>query len=621
MKALDLQRKSLPHEPGVYLFKDSKGKVIYVGKAKDLKKRVSSYFLKTTYNDPFYEEKIKELVKEIHSIEYIVTENEKEALILENIQIKEHDPIFNVQMRDSKSYPWIAIFYSEKYPRINIIRNPHFYGENNLYLGPYTDKKEIQRILRDLRKIFPYCSCKKPIKKKKRPCLYYQLKLCLGPCAYEITVEEYMKNIRSIELFLKGETETLKDEIRSKMLKASENKEFEIAAYWRDKLMAIERSTTRQYILGNKDKNKDVVGFYSDNKGKYFAIIIIHIRDGRILNKSPFVLNLKNKVIERENVLKSILEQYYYQNTGTSLPDEIIVPNSAENFKLLESALQDEKENIIIREPSNDYEKGLIRISNKNAKVMVKQRIEMDDIKNKEEQQIIQTLIEAKDLLELPDIPRIIEGFDISNIEGQDATASMVYFLNGKPYSKNYRHYKIKSKFTPDDVAMMREVIHRRYSRLLNENKDLPDLILVDGGRGQLNAAVSVLEELGIKEIPVIGLAKRLEEIYIPGKKETIILSKNSRLLKLLQNIRDEAHRFALRLHKKQRKKKISVSVLEKIKGIGPVTKIKLLRYFGSVENIKNANLEELSEVVGKKLAEQIKYYFKSNTDYSPQSS
>ncbi len=602
MSNLDLQRKTLPNEPGVYLFKDKNDQIIYVGKARILKKRVSQYFVKTSYNDPYYEEKIKDLVKRIDSIEYIVTENEKEASILENIQIKKYLPRFNVIMRDSKSYPWISIFYSEDFPRIRVLRNPQWYSQENLFLGPYTDKKEIQRILRDLRKIFPYCSCRKKTREKERPCINYQIKLCPGPCIKAISKEDYLENVKKIELFLKGETEQLKCQIKGKMENAAERQEFELAAYWRDKLEAIKRSTSSQHVLLDHEVNKDIIGYHKDKI--YAAIVIIHIREGKIINKSPFNFDLKDKLILENKLLSSVLEQYY-QDTKFNLPDTIIVPVLYKGIYILKEILQDAKEEIQIRTPTDD-EIGLMRIANKNAKVMVTQQIQMEEIKQKENDQIKLILNEAKELLNLPREPRIIEGFDVSNIEGTDATGSMVFFLEGRPFTKYYRHFKIRTKSTPDDVAMMKEVLKRRYSYLLEKNLELPDLILVDGGKGQLNAGLSILKELGIERIPIIGLAKKLEKIHVPGRKEPILLPKSSHLLKLFQRVRDEAHRFAVRLHKKQRIKKVTGSVLDDIKGVGPATRNKLLNRFGSVDGIKKAPLEDITQVVGKKLAETI---------------
>ena len=606
MNELELQRKSLPNEPGVYLFIDKSGAIIYIGKALNLRKRVNQYFLKTSYSDPYYEEKINELVKNIHSIEFIVTQNEKEALILENIQIKKHKPRFNVIMRDSKTYPWVAIFYSEDFPRIRVLRNPEKFGKKNLYLGPYTDKKEIIRILRDLRKIFPYCSCKKPVRNRSRPCLYYQLKLCPGPCFTSITKNEYLENIKKIELFLKGETSELQRQLKEKMNNAANEQNFEQAVLWRDKLEDIAHATDKQYVLFDQVANKDVIGYFIKNN--YMSMVIIHIREGRITKKSSFTFDLREKLIHKDYTFSSILEQYY-QDFKTQLPDSIVIPESNKKFELLKGFLRDIKEIIQIRTPTDDYEISLLRIANKNAIVMVEQQIQMEDIKMNEQEYRVKVLKETKQILNLSKKPKIIEGFDISNIEGKDATGSMVYFLDAKPYNKNYRHYKIRSKSTPDDVAMMKEVIKRRYTMLLERNLELPDLILVDGGKGQLNAGISILNELSL-DIPIIGLAKKFEEIYVPGEKEPIVLPEDSLTLKLFQRVRDEAHRFAVRLHKKQREKRIVGSVLDNIKGIGPATRNKLLKHFGSVENIKIASKEELSKLVGKKLAENIKNKF-----------
>jgi excinuclease ABC subunit C len=605
MNNLELQRKSLPNEPGVYTFKNNKGKIIYIGKANDLRKRVSSYFLKTSYNDPYYEEKIKELVKEIDSIEYIVTENEKEAYILENIRIKNYLPRYNVFMRDSKSYPWVAIFYGEEFPRIRVIRNPENYSQNTVFMGPYTDKKEIIRILRDLRKTFPYCSCKKKLSKNKRPCLYYQLKLCPGPCISAITPKDYRENIKEIELFLKGDKNLLNKQIQNKMEKAAESKDFEKAAFWRDKLQAIENSTTSQNVIFEIEENKDILGYYSDEEQKYFAMTIMHIREGRIMNKSSFTRDLREKVILKNEMFSSIMEQFYL-STNPNLPIIIVLPELYDGIDLFREVLMKSKRDFQIR-VAQDKEFGLIRIARKNAIVIVEQEIKMQEIKLEDEELRIEILEQMKEILELPSIPRIIEAFDISNIEGTDATGSMVCFLEGKPYKKNYRHYNIRSKSTPDDVAMMREVVMRRYSMILERNLDLPDLILVDGGKGQLNAGVAVLKELGIENVPIIGLAKKLEEIFLPNRKNPIQLPLESQVLKLFQQIRDEAHRFAVNLHKKQREKKIKGPVLDHIKGIGPSTRNRLLIRFGSVEGIKEASFDEVKKFVGIKIANKIK--------------
>jgi len=440
------------------------------------------------------------------------------------------------------------------------------------------------------------------MKKSERPCLYFQLKLCPGPCISAVSKDLYLENIKQIELFLKGETEILKNQIKQKMSNASIEQNFEVAAFWRDKLEAIDHSTASQHVLLDQEVNKDIIGYDSDKN--YAALVIIHIREGKISNKSSFELDLREKLNLDDEIFISILEQYY-QDLKYTLPDGIIIPKMLEGIRLLNEVLKDIKKSIQIRTPLAD-EIGLMRIASKNALVILKQQKDIEEFKQKEVDQMKKTLEKAKEVLDLPNVPRIIEGFDISNIEGQDATGSMVYFLEGKPYNKYYRHFKIRSKFSPDDVAMMKEVMMRRYNYLLENDYELPDLILVDGGKGQLNAGVSVLKELSIEGVPIIGLAKRLEEIFVPGKKDSIILPKNSSLLKLFQRIRDEAHRFAVRLHKKQRQKRMVGSLLDEIKGIGPATRNKLLKHFGSYEGVKNATSDELTKVVGKKTAENI---------------
>ncbi|MBA7671664.1 UvrABC system protein C [subsurface metagenome] len=432
--------------------------------------------------------------------------------------------------------------------------------------------------------------------------MYFQLKLCSGPCFSTISKEDYRENIKKIELFLKGETDELKKQLEEKMADASKGQKFELAAFWRDKLEDIDHATDRQHVLMSHEENKDIVGFF--NNEKYMAMVIIHIRESRIINKSSFTFDLREKLIQKKEILNSILEQYY-QNFKSQLPDIVIIPEMNKRFRILYAFLKDINEEIQLKTPSSENEISLLRIANKNAKVMVEQQVQMEEIKMNDAEFREKLLKEIKEILDLPKLPRIIEGFDISNIEGKDATGSMVYFLEGKPYNKNYRHFKIRSKSSPDDVAMMKEVIRRRYTMLLERNLELPDLILVDGGRGQLNAGISILEELGLN-IPIIGLAKKYEEIYIPNMKETLILPSNSSILKLFQRIRDESHRFSKRLHIKQRQRRITASILDEIEGVGPATRNKLLNHFGSVDDIKKASLEELSELVRKKLAETI---------------
>jgi excinuclease ABC subunit C len=411
-------------------------------------------------------------------------------------------------------------------------------------------------------------------------------------------------------MFLKGETKELKTQIKERMENAAENQNYEIAAFWRDKLEAIESSTKKQDVLLSDEVNKDIIGYFREKD--YVSMNIIHIREGKFTGKSQFTIDLRDKVIRKTEIFSSLLERYY-QDHLVDLPDIIIIPKNLDfdSLETLKDLLLDNNENLKFKKPTDEREIGLSRIARKNARVMVKQEIEMEDIKIKQEEKEKELLTNVKEILNLSAVPHKIEGFDISNIEGKNATGSMVYFLNGKPYKKYYRHYNIRSKSTPDDVAMMKEVIERRYNYLLKRNLELPDLILVDGGKGQLNVTSKVIDDLGL-EIPIIGLAKKNEEIFLQDHKDPIVLPEDSQVLRLFQQIRDEAHRFAVRLHKKQRRKQIKGSLLEEIDGIGPKTRNKLLRQFGSLQSIKEASLEDLSKIINEKIAKKIKNHFKS---------
>jgi len=612
MVDLEVQRKSLPHNPGVYLFKDKNGNILYVGKAIDLNKRVSQYFQKSTYRDPYFGEKIKDLVSHIVDIDYIITENEKEAFILENIQIKKHLPKYNVRFRDDTTYPFLMITYSENYPRIRVIRGPHKYNQKNLFIGPYTDKKELRRILRFIRKTIPFCTCKRKVKEnQKKACMYYQIKLCPGPCIGKITPEDYLQNIKQVELFLKGETDKLTKILKNKMEKAVEEQNFESAAIWRDRLGDLTRVTIKHTIISGNKKNQDIISYYKDEE--FSTVLILLIREGKISGKIPFIYDLKGKLIERNGIIPAFMKQYYL-HPATKVPNEIIVSEIHEDVKVLKDLLSEKlKKNIIVKTPSDHFEEGFLKIANKNAKVIVEQEKIKQELELESPNQINQALNELKEVLNLPNIPHIIEGFDISNIQGTDPTGSLVSFLDGKPNKKWYRHYKILSKSTPDDVGMMKEVVYRRYNSLIEKNLELPDLILIDGGKGQLNATLSVLNDLGIGNTPILGLAKKFEEIYLPNKKEPIRLSDDSAALKLLQRVRDEAHRFGVKLHRKLREKRVSKSILDDIPGIGPAKRTKLLETFGSVDGIKRAKLEDISEVVGEKLAIIIQDFLSNN--------
>ena len=400
-----------------------------------------------------------------------------------------------------------------------------------------------------------------------------------------------------------------KTRLQNQSRKQQRKKNYEKAAFWRDKLIAIQHSTSSQNVIFENEENKDILGYYVDDENKFIRITIMHIREGHIINKNAFSIDLKEKLIHRNKIFSSIIEQYYL-SISPHVPIIIVLPELYEGVEVFRQVLKKSNKEFTIR-LAQEREYGLLRIAKKNAKVIVEQEIQMQKIRLEDTEILMDILKEMKDALNLPRLPRIIEGFDISNIEGTDATGSMVYFLEGKASKKNYRHYKIKTKSTPDDVGMMKEVLKRRYSMILEKNLDLPDLILVDGGKGQLNAALEVLNELEIPNVPIIGLAKKYEEIFIPKQKDPIIFPQDSQVLKIFQQIRDEAHRFAVRLHKKQRERKYKTSLLDDIKGVGPSTRNKLLTHFGSVKNLRKASLEELSLVVRADIALKIKNLLK----------
>ncbi len=613
MVELEVQRKSLPHKPGVYLFKDETNNIIYVGKAINLNKRVTQYFQKSTYKDPYFGEKIQDLMNHVKNIDYFVVENEKEALILENIQIKKYLPKYNVRYRDDATYPFLMITYSEKYPRIQIIRGPEKFNQKNMFLGPYTDKKELRRILRFIRKTIPYCSCKRKISiKQKRPCMYYQIKLCPGPCVGKIIPEDYLQNIKQIELFLRGETEILVEFLNTRMERAAEGKNYEAAAKWRDRLEDLTGVTTKHTVISSYIKDQDIIGFY---EGKEHAtILVLFIREGKISSKKSFFYDLNDKIVDHNRIISTFIKQYYLQPT-TILPEEIIVNELNDEFEILKDIINEkEKRKVIFKVPKTYYEEGFLRIANNNAKVIAEQEKIKQELEKISPDKIKEALNELKKVLNLPKFPHIIEGFDISNIQGTDPTGAMVTFLNGNPYKKYYRHYKIRLKSTPDDVGMMKELVSRRYKTVLERGYSFPDLILINGNKGQLNASLSILNELGIGNIPIIGLAKKFEEIYKPGEREPIILPDDSLGLNLLKRVRDEAHRFGIKLHKKLREKRVSKSILDDIPGIGPFKRTKLLEIFGSVDGLKKAKLEEIAKVVGEKLASVIQDFLSNKS-------
>ncbi len=585
-ETLSQKLANLPDRPGCYLFKDQTGKVIYVGKALILKNRVRSYFHTSRPEHP----KLTALVRKITDLEWIITDSEVEALILENTLIKEHKPRYNINLRDDKTYPFIRIT-NEDFPQVFVTRK--IIRDGSQYFGPYTDVKNVRFTLKTLFRIFPIRTCKFDLnpetiaRGKVSLCLDYYIKKCQGPCQSLQSREDYQAMINRVRRFLKGKTDDLVKELQAEMKSAAESLEFEEAARQRDKLAALEQYRNSQKVVQSDARDRDVLTMArEDNEA---CVVLFKVREGKIIGRIHYFLSNVEWQEEGE-ILEQFISQYYAATDD--LPQEIMLPAVIGTAGLVEQMLSDRSQrrvNLVV--PKIGDKLKLIGLGQKNARYL------LDDLRlqRQKSRDFVPHAVNALQRdLRLESVPRHIECFDISNIQGTDAVASMVYFEDGKPKKSEYRKYKITVKDSPDDFAMMREVVRRRYTRILQEGKKLPDLIMVDGGKGQLSSAVGVLRELGLDTVPVIGLAKRLEEIFRPGLPEAQMLPRSSSGLRLLQQLRDEAHRFAVTFHRERRSKRTLVSELEAIPGIGEKRRSALLQIFGSVKKIKQLDTETL---------------------------
>lgn len=598
---------NLPASPGVYQFKDKNDKVIYVGKAKNLKNRVRSYF-HSSLDSP----KTFAMVNKVNDLELIVTDSDVEALVLENNLIKELRPRYNVNLRDDKSYPYIRVT-NEPYPQIYATRNVEKDGSK--YFGPYTDVKNMKASLRMLNKIFKIRSCKYFIddevieKGKIRVCLDYHINKCDGPCEGLVSQQEYNEMVNQVIRVLRGKTDDLINELKEKMNKASSEMRFEEAAQLRDKIEQLRIYASKQKIVSNETIDRDIIS--AAIEGKDVACTILNIRNGKLVGKRQFTLNAE-KDEEEEKVYDAILKFYY--NEYVDIPKEIIMESEPYDYESILDWLNSKSERKVkFTIPKIKSEaKSLLHMSKQNAELQLK---EIQLQKMKKEGNLPYVLKALKRDLYLKNLPRKIECFDISNLQGTDTVASLVVFVDGKPKKSLYRKYIIKNVAGPDDFASMEEVIERRYRQLKEKDEQLPDLIMVDGGKGQLSSAISILDKLGHKNYEIIGLAKRLEEVFFPDKAEAQTIPKTSSSLKLLQHIRDEAHRFAITFHRNRRSKRTFTSELLEVNGIGEKLSNKLLQNFDSVKKIKEASKEELAEVVGQSKAELIRNHF-DNKEY-----
>lgn len=582
----------LPQKPGVYIMHNSDDEIIYVGKAKKLKNRVQSYFRD---EDKLDRPKTQVLMKHFAYLEYILTDTEKEALILEANLIKRHKPHYNISLKDGKQYPYIKITH-EDFPRIHITRKLQNDGAS--YYGPYTDTTNARGFIDFLNKNFKIRTCKH----MDGPCLNYQIKQCSAPCVNYITQEEYNKNIRRVKLLLMGRYKTILKQLEKEMSKYSKNMEFEKAAIIRDQIENIQVTLEKQNIQPTKDVDQDIIGI--DHNDSEAAVVIISVRNGKTNKKDDLVLKQIDGFTDTE-ILTEFIKQYY---STAPAPDEIILEDSIEDEEIILEWLEEKQgHKIRLKVAEDGHYLTLIRIAKKNAHISLTEN-------TKEEENPLLTL---EQYLRLPKLPYHIEAFDISNISGIHAVASMVVFENAKPAKKMYRKFKMKTP-GPNDFAMMKEVLTRRYSRIkpgYDEQKAStdsmyikPDLVLIDGGKGQLGMAVEVFGQLGINDVPLVGLAKKFEELYVPGRSEPIILPRKSTALHLLQYVRDESHRFAITFHRQLRSKAFTKSVLDEIPGVGKKRKQALLAHFENLDAIYDASYEEICEVDGinNKLAQVI---------------
>ena len=598
--------ENIPQQPGVYLFKDRNKKVIYVGKAKKLRPRVRSYFQAGRVEGA----KLQRLVKVIADLETIVTDSEIEALILEANLIKEYKPRYNVNLKDDKSFPYIRVT-NETFPRIFPTRR--IVKDGSKYFGPYTDVGSMRSLLKTVKRLFPVRNCNLPLTAKTigdgkfKVCLNYHIYKCLGPCEGFVDEAEYGQIVKHIIDFINGRDRIVISELQKKMETAAENMEFEKAGRIRDQINAIKDFQYKQKVITPEAIDQDIITAHIEDDDA--CGVIFKIREGRIIGRLQYYLS----GVEGETmaiVLNHFMMQYYLKTDF--IPQEIYLPEMMSEAAYIEQWLGQKRGNRVeLKVPLRGEKAKLLKMATQNAKLLL-QELKLQKMKAKDYMPHSVKALQRD--LRLPKPPRRIEAFDISNISGTNPTASMVTFVNGQAHKSNYRRFKIRTKATPDDFAMMAEAIERRYSRVLKEKSTLPDLILVDGGKGQLSAAVNVLQKLNIENQSVIALAKRLDEVFVPEVSDPQNIPKTSSGLKLLQRIRDEAHRFAIEYHRKLRDKGAVYSELDEIPGVGPERKKKLIKHFGSLKRLKNASLEEIKQVQGisETLAEGICEYFKS---------
>lgn len=592
--------RSVPPSTGVYILKDEKGRSIYIGKAKNLRARVRSYL---NDGEDAQRPQILYLMKEASDLDYFVTKNEREALILENSLIKQKKPKYNIRLRDDKNYLSLRIDPKEKFPRLSLTRR--VLKDGALYYGPFASADAIKRAKKIIHKIFPLrdCTDEKFRRHASRPCLNYYMGLCLGPCAGKAGEGEYGETVERVKMFLRGEKGEIQRVLKKNMEKAAGEMRYEDAAHYRDRMRLLQKNLDAEMFVAPGVKDKDIVGFYRE--GRYAEFAVLFFRGGSLVDRNTYTF--KNGVGEDEEILGEFLSQFY--GGSRFIPNEIIIPLDIEGRAGVSEWLSEKQgRKVRVEAPKRGSKVKKMELANRNA-------LESYQRKHAEELRGLDLLERLKSSLRLARLPQAIECFDISNIQGDSAVASMVRFENGASAGDKYKRFRIKTVEGPNDYAMMHEVLRRRFSRAPQEGWELPELILVDGGKGQLNIAYEALRELGFEDkVDLSSIAKgraegESDKIYMYGRKNPILFSKNSKALFLLMRIRDEAHRFAITYHKKLRGKKALQSELDGVPGIGVKRKKELIRRFGSLSKIRDADIDDIASVPGlnSKLAEVLK--------------
>ena len=608
---------TLPTKPGCYIYKNNLGEIIYVGKAVNLRNRVRSYF----HDSADHDQKTRQLVRNIAEIEWIVVGSELEALILEMNFIKKHRPRYNIKLKDDKRYPYIKVHWGDPFPKVTVTRQ--MLEDGSRYFGPYTSVWAVHQTLDVLRRIFPYLTCDRDITgKDARACLYFDIKLCSGPCIGAIKQDEYRQMIEDLCQFLQGRTEAIVMRLQEEMVQASEDLRFERAAAIRDQIQAIDRVVEKQKVISSEKIDSDVIAMArADGEA---CVQIFFIRGGKMIGREYFILEGTEDAADSE-IVSQFVKQFYAD--APNLPSEVLLPNEVEEAQIISQWLNSTRggSKVELKVPRKGDQQDLVDMATENATETLRAlRAQWEADTNRQ----TEALGELQAALELPELPNRIECYDISNTQGTASVGSMVVFEQGVPAKKLYRRFNIQSVKGPDDFASMEEVLTRRFKRWQAAQEErlapgekldpsfalLPDLLMVDGGKGQLGRAVAVLERFNLLDkVPVVGLAKQMEEIFVPEREGSILLPRHSQGLYLVQRIRDEAHRFAITAHRKLRTREGLASRLDKVPGIGPARRKMLLRRYGSIEGILNATVEDLTSLRG--ITEELAYAIKSTLE------